>query len=126
MSEVAAMLFAAIIALLVVFQVALAAGAPLGAYAWGGQHPGRLPVRLRVGSIISVLIYAAMAAIVLGRAGVVDWLPDAVVRVGAWVVFGYLVLGTLMNLVSRSLKERAVMTPVAAILAVLALLVALG
>ncbi|MCW2287398.1 hypothetical protein [Leucobacter luti] len=39
-------------------------------------------------------------------------------------MFGYFVLGAIMNLISRSPKERAVMTPLSVVLAVLALLVA--
>ncbi|TCK41620.1 hypothetical protein EDF60_2052 [Leucobacter luti] len=45
-------------------------------------------------------------------------------RPAAWIVFGYFVLGAIMNLISRSPKERAVMTPLSVVLAVLALLVA--
>lgn len=126
MSAAAAIGFVALVAVLGVFQIALAAGAPWGLYAWGGQHPGVLPTRLRVGSALSVLIYGVMAVFMLDRAGVVDWLPDGVSHVGVWIVFGYSVLGTLMNLVSRSTKERAVMTPVAAVLAVLSFVVATG
>ena len=37
---------------LAVFQALLALGAPLGAFAWGGQHRV-LPTRLRVGSAVS-------------------------------------------------------------------------
>jgi hypothetical protein len=40
-------------------------------------------------------------------------------------VFGILVLSTVANFFSRSLKERIAMTPIAALLSVLALVVAL-
>lgn len=39
---------------------------------------------------------------------------------------GYFVVGTVMNALSRSRPERTVMTPTAATLAALALVVALG
>jgi hypothetical protein len=42
------------------------------------------------------------------------------------VLFGLLVVGTLMNLASRSRLERLIQTPMAAVLAILCLLVALG
>ncbi|TDP94604.1 hypothetical protein EDF62_1024 [Leucobacter luti] len=119
-----AILCSAVLAALAVFQIALACGAPLGAYAWGGQHGGVLPVRLRIGSAVSVVLYAILAGIMLSRAGIVTLLPDAVARPAAWTVFGYFVLGAIMNLISRSPKERAVMTPLSVVLAVLALLVA--
>ena len=43
-----------------------------------------------------------------------------------WVIFGYLVLGVVPNLLTKSPIERAVMTPMSALLAVLALVIALG
>nr|WP_202627571.1 hypothetical protein [Cellulomonas sp. APG4] len=111
---------------MVVFQLALASGRPWGRFAWGGRHEGVLPRGLRVASAVSVLVYALLGVVVLDRAGLVDVLPDGASRVAAWVVAGYLGLGVLMNLASRSRSERAVMTPVAAVLCGAAVLVALG
>ncbi|WP_041795239.1 hypothetical protein [Modestobacter marinus] len=115
----------ALLAGLAVVQVLLAAGAPLGRFAWGGQHVV-LPAGLRVGSAVSVAVYAAVAVVLLDRAEVVDVLPDGLVHVLAWVLTGYFTLGTAMNAVSRSRPERLVMTPVALALAVVCLLLALG
>jgi hypothetical protein len=42
------------------------------------------------------------------------------------VLFGLLVVGTLMNLASRSRLERLIQTPMAAVLAILCLLVAIS
>lgn len=114
-----------ILALLAVFQVALAAGVPWGYLAWGGQHRV-LPPKLRVGSIISVVIYALIAFIVWERIGASSVLPDAVSHIAMWVVFAYFALGILMNAISRSKPERYTMTPLVTVLTVLALLVALG
>lgn len=122
----AAVVFVAIIFGLIVFQVALAVGAPLGAFAWGGAHSGVLPKRLRVASLVSVVMYVLLAVVVLDRAGMTAVFPMSFVPVAVWVVFGYLCLGVVMNAVSRSRRERFVMTPTAAALAVTSLLVALG
>ena len=43
-----------------------------------------------------------------------------------WIVYGYFVLGIVMNALSRSKPERYTMTPVVTVLAVLSLLVALS
>lgn len=122
----AAVSFTVVLALLVPFQLALALGAPWGRFTMGGQHDGVLPPRLRVTAAVSVLVYAVLALVVLARAGAVDVLPDGFSRVATWVVFGFFVLNTALNAISRSRAERLVMTPVAAVLAVLALLVALS
>lgn len=120
-----AVALAVVLALLAVFQVALAAGAPWGRLAWGGTHDV-LPPKLRVGSIVAVIIYAAIVVIAFTRLGALRVLPDGVAAVAMWVVFGYLALGVLMNAISRSRPERLVMVPTAVVLAVLSLFIALG
>jgi hypothetical protein len=125
LSAVAAFALVAVLVILAVFQLALASGAPLGRFAWGGQNRV-LPTRTRIGSVASVVIYAAMALLALDRAGQIDIVPDLVSLIGMWVVFGYLVVSIVPNVLSKSRSERAVMVPVSALLAVLALLVALG
>ncbi|MFC9558755.1 hypothetical protein [Agromyces sp. NPDC056965] len=121
----AAIALCVILAVLAVFQLALALGAPLGRFAWGGQHRV-LPARLRIGSAVAIVIYAVIAVLALDRAGVIDVVSDVVATVGMWVVFGYFVLGIATNAISRSKPERYTMTPVVTVLAVLSLLIALG
>lgn len=122
---VALYIFLALLGLLVLFQLALAFGAPWGSFAWGGQHSGGLPAGYRVGSLLSVFIYGFIALIALDKFGMLSLFPDGFAKIAMWAVFGYLTLGVLMNAVSRSRAERLTMTPVAAALAVLALLIAL-
>jgi hypothetical protein len=124
-SNLAAIALVVILAILAVFQLALAAGAPFGRLAWGGQNRV-LPARMRIGSVASVAVYALIAVVALDRSGLIDLLLDLVSRIGMWVVFGYLLLSIVPNLLSKSPPERAVMAPVSAVLGVLALLVALG
>jgi hypothetical protein len=113
------------LSLLAVFQLALALGAPLGRFAWGGQHR-RLPARLRIGSVISILVYALIDLVAWDRVGAVDAFADPVSQVAMWVVFGYFTLGILLNAISRSAPERYTMVPVTIVLAALSLLIALG
>ncbi|SDE30408.1 hypothetical protein SAMN05660485_00510 [Blastococcus fimeti] len=109
---------------LAAFQVVLVAGAPLGRFAWGGQHVV-LPARLRVGSVVSIALYAVFAVLVLQAADAVDVLPSGPADVGIWVLTVYLGIGVVMNAVSRSRPERLVMTPVALTLAAICLVLAL-
>jgi hypothetical protein len=121
----AAVVVCALLAALSAFQILLILGRPLGRFAWGGAHDV-LPLRLRVGSAISIALYGIFALLVLDRAEITDLLPDVVVDVGIWVLVGYLALGTLLNGMSRSKPERNVMTPTVLVLAGLCLVVALG
>jgi hypothetical protein len=114
-----------VLLLLAVFQLALACGAPLGRFAWGGQHRV-LPPRLRVGSAVSILIYALIDVIAWDRVGAIDVFPEPFSEVAMWVVFAYFALGILMNAISRSKPERFTMVPVTIVLAGLSLLIALG
>ena len=125
-APVAAVAMVVILGALAVFQIALIAGAPLGHFAWGGAHRV-LPRKLRVGSLVSIVLYALIAFVLLERESVLNLLSlPAVERVAAWVVTAYFVIGIVMNAISRSRPERFVMTPVVLVLAVLSLLVALG
>jgi hypothetical protein len=124
--ELAAVLVCLLLGALAVLQVLLALGAPLGHFAWGGQHRV-LPTRLRVGSLFSVVVYAVVAVAVAARAGLVSLgVSDAAVRVVVWVAAAYFLLGIGLNAASRSRPERLVMTPLCAVLCGLTTVVALG
>jgi hypothetical protein len=116
--ETAAVVVSVLLATLAVFQVALVAGAPLGRFAWGGQADV-LPTPLRIGSVVSVGLYAVIAWVVW-RA--VDRPDD----VWIWVVTAYFALGIVLNAISRSRPERLVMTPVVLVLTAGCLVIALG
>jgi len=128
MSIVAIALACALVLLLAlsILQVLVASGLPFGRLVWGGAHEV-LPPRLRVGSVISVALYAMFALILIDRAGlaaVFGWEPFGVVA--TWVLFGYFTLGIVMNAISRSRQERNVMVPVTVILAACTLVIALS
>jgi hypothetical protein len=126
MVRTAAVLAAIGFVLVAGFQAALALGAPWGRAAWGGAHD-RLPSGLRVASGFAVVFWLVAAFVVLARAGF-DWspFPSGAATWGTWVLFGMLVLGTFLNLASRSRLERVIQTPIAAVLAILCVVVALG
>lgn len=107
------------------FQVLLACGVPLGRLAWGGAHK-RLPMGLRIASLASAVICALGAMCVLERAGVITLCdrPGAV-RVFVWMLTILFGLSTIGNLASKSTWERRVMTPVAATLALMCLIVSI-
>ncbi len=81
------------------FQTALAAGAPWGAAAWGGAHPGVLPESLRVSSAVSA---AAWAAIAVG----ISTLPPRPRRLLQTGLVPLLGVATVLNVISPSPPER--------------------
>jgi hypothetical protein len=109
-----------------VFQVALAAGAPLGGAAWGGAHE-RLPRNLRVASAAAAAVWVLAALIVLAAAGFeASPIPAAIADWATWVLAAFLLVGAVMNLLSRSRLERIIWGPVALVLAGLTAIVANG
>ena len=125
---VAALIAVGLLAVIVVFQIALALGAPLGDMAWGGRNPGVLPMRLRIASaVVALVIYPLIALVVLGAAGVIEaeWLPEGLRAPLMWGLTAFLGLGALANFASRSPRER-VWGPVALATAVCCGIVALG
>lgn len=125
-AQFAALSACAILAGLAIFQAALVSGAPLGRMAWGGQHDV-LPTRLRIGSAISLALYALFGLAALARAEMtLPIINDAVTAVFVWVLTAYFALGVVMNGLSRSKPERVIMTPVALVLTALYLVVAIS
>ena len=57
MAAAAAIIFTLLMAALALFQLTLVLGAPLGHFAWGGQHRV-LPGGLRIGSLVAIPLYA--------------------------------------------------------------------
>lgn len=116
----------ALLVALSIFQFLLICGAPLGNFAWGGKHKV-LPRKLRIGSAVSILLYVIFAIFLLTKAGIATIIPDdQIVTLGMWIFTAYFFIGIVMNLISQSKKERLLMTPAAALLAVVFLLVSLS
>ena len=125
-AAIAAILICIVFGVLAVFQLALVFGAPIGHFAWGGADRV-LPRAKRIGSAVAILVYAMFAWLLLMKAELVSMaLPEVVVDVAAWVITVYFALGIVMNAMSRSKPERYTMTPVAIVLTVLSLIIALG
>lgn len=109
-----------------VFQLLLILGKPLGDYAWGGQH-GVLPTNLRVASVFSIILYLVFALFLVSKAGMANIITNSSLLNGAmWAFTAYFVVGIFVNAISRSKKERMLMTPVAVLLAIIFALVTLA
>jgi glutaminase len=92
-----------------VFQIALALGAPLGEYAYGGARVGKLPLGFRINSVVAVFVMLAISGHYLAQIGVFEPILDpAGNSVVNWVLVGFTGLSALANNATRSKKERMV------------------
>ncbi len=126
--RVAAILAAAILAGVALFQVALVLGAPWGEYTQGGSTAGSLPAGQRAVAAVSAVLLLVMAGALLARIGVgpMAALPRRVIAVLAWFTVVYSVVGVVLNLATPSAKERMVWAPTTALIAVLTLVAVIG
>ena len=109
------------------FQLSLVLGAPMGEYAFGGTHKGKLPIGFRLVSGVSMAIYLGIAGHVAAQLGIVQkLLPSALNAAANWTIFGLFVLSLIMNAASRSKKERDLWVPVALLLAIASFIVAIS
>ena len=104
------------------FQAAVALGAPLSNYVWGGFSDGELSPVFRIASAFAAGSLLWMAMVVLARGGVE--LPVNPARADrlqtvTWIIAGFMVLNTLGNVASQSANEQLLFAPVTALLAVL-------
>ncbi len=123
--ELAAIAFATGTTVVVAFQIALALGAPWGAYAMGGRYPGRFPLPMRVAAVIQAIVLGAIAVIVLSRAGLfVTDLTEAFAW-SIWIAVVVSALSVAVNMASPSAPERRIWVPVGLVMLSSALIVAL-
>ena len=108
LTTLAAYVAIALLAVIALFQVGLAVGTPWGAAAWGGQHRGVLPMRLRLASaMVAAGVYPLLMAYVASSAELVPgWALPGAGATMMWVLTGIFLLGTVVNAFSRSPIER--------------------
>ena len=102
--------------LLVIFQLMLAFGLPIGRFAWGGEHTV-LPTRLKTASFVSSLVVLFCATLFIEAGTETQILPGTGYQTPALGLFMILFgLSTFANLNSSSLPERLTGTPAAFLL----------
>ena len=106
---------AVIFGVIATMTVLVACGFPLGEFTMGGQHK-ILPKNLRVAAVISVAIQFFTMIIILQAGGFIPlWFSFKVTKYICFFFAAYLSLNTIMNMISKSRKERFVMTPLSLI-----------
>lgn len=110
----------------IVLYLLLLQGQPLGEYALGGKYKV-LPRKARAVCLAAILIQIFAMLILLQGGGVINMgIPGMITRIACFVFAAYFSLNIVMNLMSKSKKEKAVMTPLSAIVAVCFWITAIG
>ena len=106
---------AVLFGVIVIMTVLVACGLPLGEFTMGGQHK-ILPKKLRVVAVISVAIQIFAMIIILQAGGFISlWFSFTATKYICFFFAAYLSLNTVMNMISKSRKEKYVMTPLSLI-----------
>ena len=106
---------AVLFGVIAIMTVLVACGLPLGEFTMGGQHK-ILPKKFRVMAVISVAIQIFAMIIILQAGGFISlWLSFKVTKYICFFFAVYLSLNTIMNMISKSRKEKYVMTPLSLI-----------
>ena len=101
---------AVLFGVIAIMTVLVACGFPLGEFTMGGQHK-ILPKKFRVMAVISVAIQIFAMIIILQAGGFISlWLSFKVTKYICFFFAAYLSLNTIMNMISKSRKEKYVMT----------------
>lgn len=109
---------AVVFGVIATMTVLVACGLPLGEFTMGGQHK-ILPKKLRFVAVISVAIQIFAMIIILQAGGFISlWLSFKVTKYICFFFAAYLSLNTVMNMISKSRKEKYVMTPLSLIAAI--------
>ena len=122
--EVAGWLYAGLAGLAILFQFALAFGAPWGAVAMGGRYPGSFPHHMRGAAVVQAVVIGTMAGVVLVRAGLVSSPWFDISRSLVWVVVAFAVLSTVLNLTTPSKWERRLWGPITVLMLISSISVA--
>ena len=125
-STIAAIAFAVLMGIVVLFQFGLALGLPWGEASMGGKYPGKYPPAMRVFSLLNMMILSAIGIIVLVRADLLLPQLRTFSSIAIWFVVGFSVISTIMNLITPSKIERTLWAPTAVLLLLTSLVVALS
>ena len=121
-----AIIFTALIGVVIIFQLLLAAGMPWGSFAMGGKFPGKYPPAMRAGALIQVIILIFMASIVLSKSGLIipGWYSFS--KTAIWFIVCFSVVATILNFITSSVWEKRIWAPVSLLLLITSFIVAIG
>ncbi|CAH1202182.1 hypothetical protein PAECIP111891_02023 [Paenibacillus allorhizoplanae] len=109
-----------------ILYILLAMGLPYGEFAMGGKYKV-MPKQMRVACAISVLIQLVAIIFILQAGNVISIDALTTIAKGVCYFFSlYLIVNTIMNALSKSKKEKLLMTPLSFFTAICFLITAMN
>lgn len=113
-----AILGASVFSIVIVLSFLILCGLPLGELTMGGQYKV-FPKKLRIILVTQLILQMFFVVIILQMGGFIPlWFSANVTKIICIIMAVYLSFNTVMNFISKSKKEKYVMTPLSAISAV--------
>ena len=114
----AAIIGASVLFAVITLSILMICGLPLGEFTMGGQYK-IFPKKLRLILFGQLILQIFFVIIILQMGGFIPlWFSNNVTRIIYIVMAVYLSLNTVMNFISKSKKEKYIMTPISAILSI--------
>lgn len=123
---ICAYIFSAFSVAIVIFQFALALGVPWGELAMGGKFHGRFPPYMRVAALVQIVLYVFIMLVVLTRSELVFNQYFESSKFAIWFVVVLFAVGTILNIITPSKKERKLWAPVSIVLLACSVIVAIS
>lgn len=104
--------------IVIILSLLLILGLPLGELTMGGQYKV-FPKKLRIVLLAQLITQFLFAIVILQMDGLLPlWFSVRTTKIIGIVMAGYLSFNTLLNLFSKSKKEKFLMTPLSFIIAI--------
>lgn len=113
-----AIIGASIFLAVIILSILIICGLPLGELTMGGQYKV-FPKKLRFILAGQLILQIFFVIIILQMGGFIPlWFSNNITRVICIIMAIYLSLNTVMNFISKSKKEKYIMTPISAVLSI--------
>ena len=108
-----------VLLVVIILSILLICGFPLGELTMGGRYKGVWPKKLRIILIGQLLVQLFALYILLSAGDIVPLLfAKRITKIICFVFAVFFVCNTFMNFISKSKKEKYIMTPMSAIEAI--------
>lgn len=114
----AALIGTCLCVVVIILSILLICGLPLGELTMGGQFKV-FPIKLRILLVIQLVLQVFFAIIILQVGGYISlWFSYNVTQIICIIMAVYLSLNTVVNFISKSKKEKYIMTPLSFVMAI--------